>query len=284
MSQLLRPVLRPRNITALTSKRTNRSTYTRFLQTMASTQSQACCNTPAIVGKGYNEKGSYITVDGMKTYATGPSSATRGILVVFDIFGFFPQTLQGADILAHSDSEKQYQVFMPDFFEGKPADISWYPPQTDEQKEKLGAFFQNQAAPDKTVPRVPKVIKEIQSKHPEIKEWGVVGYCWGGKIVNLVSQNGTPFKSAAVAHPAMVDAKDAPNLTIPILVIPSSGEDKNDVAAYEKELKVKHEVDHRFEAEIHGFMAARSNLEDPKQAAAYEKGYQKLLSWFHETM
>lgn len=31
------------------------------------TQSQACCNTPAVVGKGYSAKGDYIQVDGLKT-------------------------------------------------------------------------------------------------------------------------------------------------------------------------------------------------------------------------
>lgn len=32
-------------------------------------------------------------------------------------------------------------MFMPDFFDGKPADISWYPPDTDEKGKKLGEFF-----------------------------------------------------------------------------------------------------------------------------------------------
>jgi len=48
---------------------------------------------------------------------TGPTSATKGILFIYDIFGYFPQTLQGADILATSDHDEKYQVFMPDFFE-----------------------------------------------------------------------------------------------------------------------------------------------------------------------
>ena len=71
---------------------------------------------------------------------------------------------------------------MPDWFEGSPADISWYPPDNKEKGEKLGSFFQTTAAPPKTVPRVPKVVQELSQKHPEIKEWGVVGYCWGGKV------------------------------------------------------------------------------------------------------
>lgn len=81
-----------------------------------STQSHACCTVPPVVGDNYKEKGSWTTVNGLKTYATGSSSAKTGILVVYDIFGFFPQTLQGADIIASGDKENPYQVFMPGEF------------------------------------------------------------------------------------------------------------------------------------------------------------------------
>jgi len=76
-------------------------------------QSHACCTVPPVTSSGYQEKGEWVTIDGMKTYKTGPSSAKSALLVIYDIFGFFPQTLQGADILAMGDKEHQYQVFMP---------------------------------------------------------------------------------------------------------------------------------------------------------------------------
>ncbi|KIW16974.1 hypothetical protein PV08_04165 [Exophiala spinifera] len=247
---------------------------------MSHNQSAACCNTPVVISKGYKEMGKYATVDGLKTYITGPSSASHGILVIFDIFGFFPQTIQGADILAHS-SEKHYQVFMPDWFDGNPADISWYPPDTEDKGRKLGAFFNTEAAPAKTVDRVMKVMNKLQSNYPNMKSWGVVGYCWGGKIVNLVSQQGTPFKAAASCHPAMVDPNDAPNVTIPILSIPSMDEDKSAMAQYEAALKVPNRTEW-YDDQIHGFMAARSDLENKKVKAAYEKAYQTLLTWFSE--
>jgi hypothetical protein len=154
-----------------------------------------------VVTKGYKPKGDYITVDGLKTCksfpnyshpllhntklphtdATGPKDAKRGILVIYDIFGFFNQTLQGADILAYSDAEHPYQVFMPDFFEGKPADISWYPPDNKDKEQKLGEFFKTQAAPPKTLPRVPKIVEELGNSRG-VESWGVVGFCWGGKV------------------------------------------------------------------------------------------------------
>lgn len=162
-----------------------------------STQSQACCDTPAVVTKGYKPKGDWIEVDGLKTCeclpialpplltsivdATGPKDAKQGILVAYDIFGFFDQTIQGADILAFTDKEHPYQVFMPDFFEGKPADISWYPPDNEEKGNKLGAWFKEKAAPPKTLPRVTKIVEEL-SKNKGIDKWAMIGFCWGGKV------------------------------------------------------------------------------------------------------
>lgn len=91
----------------------HKPTAIRSYANMTSTQSKACCTVPPVVSDGYKEKGEWTTINGMKTYATGPSSAKSALLVVYDIFGFFPQTLQGCDILAHADKEHQYQVFMP---------------------------------------------------------------------------------------------------------------------------------------------------------------------------
>ncbi|CAK3957970.1 AIM2 family [Lecanosticta acicola] len=248
-----------------------------------STQSHACCTVPPVVADGYKEKGEWTTIQGMKTYATGPKDAKTAILVVYDIFGFFPQTLQGADILAHSDKEHQYQVFMPDFFDGKPADISWYPPDTDEKGKKLGEFFQTKATPPKTLERIPKVLDEIQSQRSSIQQWGIVGYCWGGKIVNLSSQQGTRFKAAASCHPAMVDANDAPGISIPFAMLPSKDEPKEDVEKWQQAVKTKNIVQW-WPNQVHGFMAARADLKDPAVEADYKKAYELLLNFFHENL
>ena len=46
-------------------------------------------------------------------------------MVIYDIFGFFPQIMQGADILAYSDKEHPMQVIMPAFFGDNCANIEW---------------------------------------------------------------------------------------------------------------------------------------------------------------
>lgn len=103
-------------------------------------------------------------------------------MIIYDVFGFFPQTLQGADILATKDRQTQRRVYMPDLFEGEPADISWYPADTPEKGELLGKFFQTKADLPDAVSKVDRVMKELKSLSPHITDWAVVGYCWGGKV------------------------------------------------------------------------------------------------------
>ena len=114
---------------------------------------------------------------------TGPSSATSAIFIIYDVFGFSPQILQGADLLAHADDEHhQYQVYMPDFFHGKYADLSWYPADTKEKGEKLGEFFKTLAVPPDNAKKVPGIVAAIKEHAPNVEKFGVLGHCWGGKV------------------------------------------------------------------------------------------------------
>jgi dienelactone hydrolase len=214
---------------------------------------------------------------------TGPSDASQAILVIYDIFGYFPQTLQGADILAHSDKEHQYQIFMPDFFMGSPADISWYPPDTKEKGEKLGAFIKNEAEPSKTLSKIPGVLEDAEKGNSSIKSWGIVGYCWGGKMVSLSSAGDTKFKAAAELHPSMVDPEDAKKISIPMCMLASKDEDAKLVDGFEANLKGTKHVE-TFGDQVHGWMAARADLADKRVKEEYERGYKTLLTFFHDNL
>lgn len=203
-----------------------------------------------------------------------------------DIFGFFPQTLQGADILATADKDQQYRVFIPDFFKGEPADISWYPPTDDEKKQKLGKFFETKAAPPATLSKIPDVVADANKLSPSssgFTAWGILGYCWGGKVANLQAgaEGAGGFKAAAQCHPAMVDPKDATKVTVPMALLASKDEDPDAVKGYQDNLKGAKLVE-TFPTQIHGWMAARSNLADPEVQKEYERGYRTVLGFFHE--
>ena len=216
----------------------------------------------------------------MKTYVTGPSSAQVAILSIYDIFGFFPQTLQGADILAHGDKDASYMVFMPDFFEGNPADISWYPPDTEEKGAKLGEWFKG-IAPPKHLPKVPGLVEAAKKYNENIQNWGIIGYCWGGKMTSLIAGKATTFKAAVQTSPAMIDAGDAEKVVIPMMMLASMDEPKEDVEKYDAALTVPKHVE-TFSDQLHGFMSARGDLNDSKCKAEYERGYQLALEFFHK--
>lgn len=105
--------------------------------------------------------------------------------MISDVFGFFPQTLQGADILAYAEHRKPYNVYMPDWFDGEPMPIEWYPPDTDEKKRRLGHFFETKAAPPTTLAKIPGVMKALREVVPAIEIWGILGLCWGAKVCLL---------------------------------------------------------------------------------------------------
>lgn len=199
-----------------------------------------------------------------------------------DIFGFFDQTIQGADILATSNEQK-YRVFMPDFFEGSPVPISWYPPTTEEHKKGLGEFFSTKAAPPKTLSKIPSVVAEANKLAPGgAFQWSILGHCWGGKIAALSAgvENKT-FRAAVQCHPAMVDPNDAKSIKVPFATLASKDEPADDVAAFKANLQVPNHVE-TFPTQIHGWMAARSDLADPEVRKEYERGYKIVLDFFHK--
>jgi dienelactone hydrolase len=65
---------------------------------------------------------------------------------------------------------------------------------------------------------------DIMKKHPEIKEWGVVGYCWGAKMAALCSREGSVFRASALLHPSLLEQEDAGKVTVPMCVLASVDE------------------------------------------------------------
>lgn len=234
-----------------------------------------------MIGEGYEPKGRYIDLDGVKTYVTGPPDADKAILAVYDIFGFFPQTLQGADILATSNVEQSYQIFMPDFFNGNPAKIDWYPPVNDEQMSALGEWFKD-AQWSVHKPKLPGILEAAGKVNPNIKAWGIMGYCWGGKMASIVAGDEPGlFKVAVQTSPAQIDAGDGARVKIPMMILTSEEESEESVRAYEERLTVPSQVE-IFKDQLHGFMSARADLKNSRAKAAYERGYALALKFFHE--
>ncbi|KAL8770430.1 MAG: hypothetical protein Q9209_003856 [Squamulea sp. 1 TL-2023] len=240
---------------------------------------QACCNVPPVVSSGYKPKGTYEYVGSMRSYVTGPVDATKGIVSIFDIFGYFDQTLQGADILATSNEHQQHKIFIPDWFKGNPVPTEWYPPNTEEKQKKSSEWFGSND-PHRVVAALPDYVKALRAANPSIKSWGILGFCWGGKVVELVTSSSlNPFTVAAAAHPAMIDPAGAEKISVPYILLASGEEPADAVKEFESKLKVPHHVE-TFVDQAHGFMAARGDLSDPRVKAEYARGYRTLLEFF----
>ncbi|KAF5680305.1 carboxymethylenebutenolidase [Fusarium heterosporum] len=241
--------------------------------------SEACCNIPPVVSKGYEAKGTYKEIGGYKTYVTGPIDAKKAIVVIYDIFGYFDQTLQGADILAFSDAHQKYKVYIPDWFKGSPCPIEIYPPDNKDKEKQLGDFF-GTYPPPKIAGQVPDYVKAIKEQDSSIEKFGILGYCWGGKVVALsVKADSNPFSIAAQVHPAMVDASDAEGISVPTILLASKEEPEDEVKKFEGNLKVTKHVE-VFKDQVHGWMAARADLSDSRVKEEYERGYKTVVDFF----
>lgn len=206
---------------------------------------------------------------------TGSQKADTAILAIYDIFGYFPQILQGVDILAYSDQASRYQVFMPDFFEGNTANIDRMPPDNEEKQKALGEWLQS-AQPELHLPKIERFLDAAETLNQEIARWVVIGYCWGGKMVSLLAANDTRLRAAVQTSPAMVDPEDAKKVKIPMMVLASGDEPRDIIEQYAANLTVPKHVE-VFDGQVHGSMSARADLADVNVREQYERGYRLVL-------
>lgn len=77
----------------------------------------------------------------------------------------------------------------------------------------------------------------------------------------------------------MIDPKDAEAVTVPYIMLASGDEPEEDVKKFDAALTGPKHVE-RFDDQIHGWMAARSDLKDDRVKEEYERGYKTLLEFF----
>jgi dienelactone hydrolase len=77
----------------------------------------------------------------------------------------------------------------------------------------------------------------------------------------------------------MVNPDEAANISIPLCMLASKDESVDTVKAFEANLKGEKHVE-IFADQIHGWMAARSDLADPRVRSEYERGYKTVFRFF----
>ena len=81
----------------------------------------------------------------------------------------------------------------------------------------------------------------------------------------------------------MVDPADGPKVSVPFCLLPSKDEDPEAVKAFSEGLKVQKHVE-TFPDQIHGWMAARADLQNEKVAKEYRRGYEVVLKFLGNCM
>ncbi|RFU78627.1 dienelactone hydrolase [Trichoderma arundinaceum] len=248
--------------------------------------SEACCKL-APVTADYTPKGKYEKIAGINTYIVGPEDASRGIVHIYDIFGIWPQTIQGADRLS---AQSGSLVLVPDFFDGKGLDQGDIPNDTEEKTQRVYAFFNSTANPQDNLIKLLALRKELAEKYPAIEgHWGLFGLCWGGKLTVLACGEGNEgvgrrFTASGTAHPgyksnSLLDEADAKAQTAPHILLASKDEPADKVALYKEIMGDKVETT-TYETMHHGWMGARSDLKNEENIKEFERGYKQAADFF----
>ena len=95
----------------------------------------------------------------------------------------------------------------------------------------------------------------------------------------MTSGDNNPFAIGAEIHPAMVDPNDAKGIKVPLALLASKDEDAETVKKFESALSGAKHVE-TFGDQVHGWMAARADLSDPRVKEEYTRGYKTVLEFW----
>jgi len=171
---------------------------------------------------------------------------------------------------------------MPDFLESNPASGDMFGP-SEESKKKKDAWFDGFPGKiDSQSKPFADVAKALKAEG--YKSIGALGACWGYKVI--VSSEGLGEISAiASAHPSFAATTDAENISIPLALFPSQGEDMDVMNKIHEAAEAKNpgkNVLKHFSAEVHGWTAARGDLKSPERAEAFRQAYMDYAAFFKQ--
>ncbi|KAF2171877.1 hypothetical protein M409DRAFT_18109 [Zasmidium cellare ATCC 36951] len=247
--------------------------------------SYACCTTPRIIGPPYEPKGQFVEVDGFKIYCSGLETATKALFIIYDVFGYSYQILQGADFLA----SQGYKVFMPDFFGENPAPMTWMPMPDASGKEPpvndkaLDDFCEGPGNTEQTVEKVLRLRQRLQADDSRIQQWGLLGYCWGGYVANFLLDLKSPFGACVELHPGFPAKEVAEKVARPILALCSKDEPKETYAHFKPHVRTEFKVVH-FSNMVHGWLSARGDLYRPEVQKEYQRGYEMVAEFLTQRL
>ncbi|KAJ2851533.1 hypothetical protein IWW36_001017 [Coemansia brasiliensis] len=235
---------------------------------------EVCCNTPPVKAT-YIAKGARNTIGDLECYFSGSKDSKRGILVNYDVFGFHANVIQLCDILA----EMGFYVVLPDLLRGKPlteADLG--------KPDVFSSFTQNAGSWAVIKQEYAKVLGHF--KDNGVTAVGVIGFCWGGKMVITALSELEGLAGGAIVHPALIETGDMAKVNAPLMVLPSQNEP--DFTAEFDSMKDKPFFSEcymeRFDDMFHGFCGARGDWGNAEQAKRANDAIKLLVGFFSRVL
>lgn len=194
-------------------------------------------------------------LEGNSMYMAGSLGATKGVVIISDIFGLLPNSLRYADVLGNAG----FLVIVPDFF-GSDAWLSEdYPP--DREGEKWKRFFKICNDFDRHLPRAKNAVNVLRKMG--CSRVAVIGMCWGSRLAfDLAAEN--LVEAAATAHPSILSPDAVKSaLQKPMCIMLSKDEGPfEEVEAVAKTSTFSHSIYTRYQKLPHGFFGCRFEYDD----------------------
>eukprot|EP00026_Physarum_polycephalum_P012877 Phypoly_transcript_13222.p1 GENE.Phypoly_transcript_13222~~Phypoly_transcript_13222.p1 ORF type:complete len:251 (+),score=49.99 Phypoly_transcript_13222:304-1056(+) len=226
--------------------------------------------------------GSETKIEGLDVYVSEPPTPTdKAVLLISDAFGWkLPNSRLLADYYA---KEANVKVFLPDFFEGKPAPAEILTNAEFRAKYDFTEFI-NANSREKKWPTIQNFAKALKEKH-SVSKLGAIGFCWGAMGTILLT--GTDLvDGGAVAHPSLLSVPtDIENISKPVLFLCAEKDftfsddqrkQTEEILEKKKPLYSKVKV---YPGTQHGF-AVRGNPEYLPEAQAAQDAKQEAAAFF----
>ncbi|WIA14248.1 hypothetical protein OEZ85_002784 [Tetradesmus obliquus] len=232
-----------------------------------------CCAAGAPVSVDYTPVGSFEEVGGVPAYITG--SGSKGIIAVYDIFGFkYPQFQQVCDRLAAAG----YVVAAPDIFRGQPWTLDKFPPKPE---DNLMGWIQGYGWEAVVKKDVYALVEGLKARG--VTRFASLGCCWGASMAIQALHDGETFSAAAMLHPSLFGQDKALCSAAkgPVACISTPGD------PYESVQEVFSSTEwgprcvyRRYDNMIHGFCGARGKFEEPDVVKAVGEVLTLLAEFF----
>ncbi|KAF8943981.1 hypothetical protein BGZ47_004786 [Haplosporangium gracile] len=230
----------------------------------------ACCNTPAVENAHSHLTGEFVTLSTeiagqkRKTYLTGPKDSKRGIIAIYDIFGYHPTSQQFYDRIA--ELHGGFQLSAPEFF----SEGGITPEHMGESGKVMAWIGQHGDYHKNHILEVALAAVEDLRK-AGCTSFSLIGQCWGVLMaVKIVSEENTPFSSAGGVHPSFISLETTKDVKTPLILLPSKDED--DLVPVIEHLNAKgfpvESFHQRFDNMPHGWTGGRGDWTDPEKSKA----------------